>query len=226
MFRNRQEASEKLAENLGRFRGRKPLVLAIPRGAVPMARTIAQRLEGELDVLLVRKLRAPDQPELAVGAIDETGEIYLHPYAQELGLSRNYLESEAAEQLRTLRRRRAEYTPARPPIDPQGRIVIVVDDGIATGSTMIAALQALRAKSPARLVVATGVAPRETLRKLQAFADEVECLETPAPFYAVGQHYEDFSQVSEEEVMEILRGNEACNPPNTADPRWPFQRAR
>jgi putative phosphoribosyl transferase len=218
MYRDRQEAAEKLAQALERYRGRNPLILAIPRGAVPMAQIIADRLEGEVDVLLIRKLRAPHQPELAVGAIDEEGHIYLHHYAQELGLSRDYLKNEALEQMRTLRRRRAEYTPARPPIDPRGRIVIVVDDGIATGSTMTAALQALRARSPAALVVAIGVAPPDTLRKLRRFADEIECLSAPEPFYAVGQHYENFSQVSDEEVIQILRGKESWKPSNTANP--------
>ncbi len=205
MFRNRQEAAEKLAGALERYRGRNPLVLAIPRGAVPMAKIIAERLGGEVDVLLVRKLGAPSQAELAIGAIDENGHLYLHPYARELGLSAEYLEDEAAAQMRTLRRRRAEYTPARPPIDPRGRIVIVVDDGIATGSTMTAALQALREREPAKLVVAIGVAPPDTLQKIRAFADEVECLAAPESFYAVGQHYADFSQVSDEEVIELLR---------------------
>lgn len=205
MFRNRQEAAEKLAQALAPYRGLNPLVLAIPRGAVPMAKIIAESLGGEVDVLLVRKLGAPEQPELAIGAIDENGHIYLHPYARQLGLSAGYLEDEAANQLRTLRRRRAEYTPARPPIEPRGRIVIVVDDGIATGSTMTAALGALRERSPAKLIVATGVAPPDSLQKLRDFADEVVCLSSPDPFYAVGQHYADFSQVSDEEVIAILR---------------------
>ncbi|HKX13485.1 MAG TPA: phosphoribosyltransferase [bacterium] len=208
MFRDRQEAAEKLARALERYRGRNPLVLAIPRGAVPMAKIIADRLGGEVDVLLVRKLRAPDQPELAIGAIDENGNIYLHPYAEKLRISPEYLKGEASTQMQSLSRRRAEYTPARPPIDPRGRIVIVVDDGIATGSTMAAAMESLRERKPAELIVATGVAPRDTLRKLQGFADRVECLATPEPFYAVGQHYQDFSQVSDEEVMEILRRND------------------
>lgn len=203
-FKNRHEAALRLAEVLKKYRGKNPLVLAIPRGAVPMGKIIAEALGGELDVMLVRKLRAPGQPELAVGAIDEAGDYYLHPYAQQLDLTDEYLEGEKRFQLQTLRERRRRYTPARPPIDPKGRIVILVDDGIATGSTMRAALHAIRSKIPAQLVVAIGVAPPDTLQGLESYADEIVCLETPASFHAVGQFFEDFSQVSDEEVMALL----------------------
>jgi len=204
-FRDREQAAEQLAKALEKYRGKNPLILAIPRGAVPMAARIAEFLGGEADVVLVRKLRAPDQPELAVGAIDESGHYYLHPYAQALDLDDAYLEREKQFQMRTLRERRALYTPARPPVDPKGRVVIVVDDGIATGSTMIAALQALRVKGPERLVAATAVAPADTLRRLEAYADEIVCLEVPPYFHAVGEFFEDFSQVSDEEVVALLR---------------------
>lgn len=204
-FRNRDQAAEQLSKALEKYRGRNPLILAIPRGAVPMAARIAEALGGEADVILVRKLRAPDQPELAVGAIDESGHYYLHPYAQALDLDDAYLDREKQIQMKTLRERRALYTPARPPVDPKGRVVIVVDDGIATGSTMIAALQALRVKSPERLVAATAVAPADTLRRLEPYADEIVCLEVPPYFHAVGEFFEDFSQVSDEEVVDWLR---------------------
>lgn len=204
-FRDRYQAADKLAKALEKYHGKNPLVLAIPRGAVPMAARIAEALGGEADVVLVRKLRAPDQPELAVGAIDETGHYYLHPYAQQLDLSDEYLEKERGLQMRTLRERRARYTPARPPVDPRGRVVIVVDDGIATGSTMIAALQALRAKSPERLIAAAAVAPPDTLKRLDPYADEIVCLEVPPYFHAVGEFFEDFSQVSDEEVVALLQ---------------------
>ncbi|MFO1462306.1 MAG: phosphoribosyltransferase [bacterium] len=205
VFRNREEAAQGLAKALAPYRGKNPLVLAIPRGAVPMAKTIAEALGGEADVILVRKLRAPDQPELAIGAIDETGHVYLHPYCQQLDITDEYLEREKRQQLAVLRERRQQYTPARPPVSPKGRIVIVVDDGIATGSTMISALQALRAKGPAKLVVATGVAPRDTIRRIEQEADQVVCLGVPEFFHAVGQFYEDFAQVSDEEVMALLQ---------------------
>ena len=203
-FQNREQAARLLARRLEKYRGQNPLVLAIPRGAVPMAKIIADSLGGEMDVVLVRKLGAPGEPELAIGAVDETGQVYLAEYAQDLEISDDYINAEKQTQLETLRKRRALYTPLRPPIDPCRRIVIVVDNGVATGSTMIAALRAVRAKKPARLIAAAAVASRETLRKIASEADETICLEVPTHFYAVGQFFEDFSQVTDEQVVAIL----------------------
>ncbi len=205
-FQDRAQAAKLLTEKLGAYRGKNPLVLAIPRGAVPMAKAIAEQLGGLLDVVLVHKLGAPGQPEFAVGAVDEVGHLTLNPYARQMGIPEAYLAQEKEEQLETLRRRRKLYTPGRGPKEPSGRIVIVVDDGIATGATMIAALQNLRAQNPAKLVVATPVAPPDTVRRLGDYADEVIVLDTPQNFYAVGQFYEDFSQVADEEVIEALKG--------------------
>jgi putative phosphoribosyl transferase len=212
-FRNRAEAAQLLAQRLVAYRGKHPLVLGIPRGAVPMARIIADTLEGELDVVLVHKLGAPDHPELAIGAVDETGQVYLGPYVQHLGISADYLATETAAQLETLRTRRAMYTPIRPPISPTGRLVIVVDDGIATGASMIAALRAVRGKQPTRLIAAVAVAPPRTLERMGQEADEVVCLEAPEEFYAVGQFFEDFSQVTDAEVVTILRQTSASPVP-------------
>jgi predicted phosphoribosyltransferase len=204
-FRNRAEAAHRLAQRLMAYRGQHPLVLGIPRGAVPMARIIADALEGELDVVLVHKLGAPGHAEFAIGAVDETGHVYLGPYVQRLGISADYLATETAAQLETLRTRRAMYTPIRPPISPAGRLVIVVDNGIATGASMIAALRAVRARQPARLIAAVAVAPPRTLTRMAQEADEVVCLEAPEEFYAVGQWFEDFSQVTDAEVVAILQ---------------------
>jgi predicted phosphoribosyltransferase len=204
MFRDRDDAARRLAEALAPYRGRNPLVLAIPRGAVPMARIIASELDGEVDVVLVRKLRAPGNPEFAIGAVDETGWAYLADHAQHVAGSQEYIEQEKAAQLEVVRERRASYTPVRPPHDPAGRIVIVVDDGLATGSTMIAALHALRARKPQKLVCAVPVAPPDTLDKVSPYADEVVCLSAPEMFYAVGQFYQSFPQVSDEEVITSL----------------------
>jgi predicted phosphoribosyltransferase len=203
-FENRAEAGRLLARRLEEYRGKHPLVLAIPRGAVPMGKIVAEALDGDLDVVLVRKLRAPHNPELAIGSIDETGAVYVDPDTEYLW-DEPYLEAEKKTQLETLRQRRQQYEPARAPSNATGRIAIVLDDGIATGSTMIAALRAVRAHHPAKLIAATGVASAEALRLLRQEADEVVCVETPEVLYAIGYHFRDFSQVSDEEVVATLR---------------------
>ncbi len=208
LFKNREHAARLLAQRLISYRGKNPLVLGIPRGAAPMAKIIAEALGGELDVVLVHKLSAPDQPELAIGAVDETGNVYLSDYVSELGVSEDYIKDETERQLATLRRRRAMYTPLRPPLDPAGRIVIVVDNGIATGATMIAALRATRAKKPRKLIGAVAVTPPATVARLGKEADSIVCLKAPADFYAVGQFFEDFSQVTDDDVVRILQGSE------------------
>jgi predicted phosphoribosyltransferase len=205
IFEDRNDAARQLAEKLMQYKGRHPLVLAIPRGAVPMARLIADALDGSFDVVLVRKLRAPYQPELAIGSIDESGWAYLASHASSTGATAQYIEEEKQLQMATIRQRRQQYTPIRPPLDPAGRIVIVIDDGLATGATMISALHSLRAQSPAKLICAEPVAPPETLKNVAAMADEVICLTAPEYFQAVGQFYRNFAQVEDEEVIAILQ---------------------
>lgn len=206
MFYDRNEAALALTERLKDYKGKNPLILAIPRGAVPMAKVIADELGGTYDVVLVRKLRAPYQPELAIGSVDESGWTYIADFAASVGADAQYIASEKHVQLETIKKRRAQYTPVRPPVDPAGRIVIVIDDGLATGATMISALHGLRNRKPAKLICAAPVSPPDTLRKIAELADEVVCLETPRDFRAVGQFYEIFPQVEDEEVIEILRG--------------------
>lgn len=213
-FKNRQQAAGLLAEKLARYKGQKPLVLGIPRGAVPMAKIISDALDGEIDVVLVHKLGAPGNPEFAIGSVDESGHVYLREHAHTLGLSGVEIETEKERQVKTLGERRARYTPVHPPIDPAGRIVIVVDDGIATGASMIAALRSIRAKRPKKLIAAVGVAPYESLQEIRALADEVVCLDVPPDFYAVGQFFEEFTQVSDEEVIALLQ--QSRSPPQRA----------
>jgi predicted phosphoribosyltransferase len=205
MFRDRNEAATRLVEKLTAYQGKNPLILAIPRGAVPMARVIAERLGGEFDVVLVRKLRAPMQSELAIGSIDESGWTYIAPFAASVGADAEYIAAEKRAQMDTIRKRRTQYTPIRPSIDPAGRIVIVVDDGLATGATMISALHGLRGRKPARLICAVPVAPPDTLDKVRDMADEVVCLEVPEFFQAVGQFYRHFPQVEDNEVIALLK---------------------
>ena len=203
-FRDREHAAYLLAERLRAAYGSKhPLVLGVPRGAMPMAKIIAEELGGDLDVVLVHKLGHPDQPELAVGAIDESGNTILSDWGAELDLE--YIEEEKRRQLATLHARRARYTPHRARINPAGRIVIVVDDGVATGSTMLAALRAVRGKNPKKLIGAVAVASPNAARAMLHECDAMVCLNLPADFSAVGEFFDDFTQVSDEDVIEVLR---------------------
>lgn len=205
MFSDRTEAAIKLADKLVKYKGKHPLILAIPRGAVPMAKIIAQKLGGSFDVVLVRKLRAPFHPEFAIGSVDESGWTYVSEYAASAGADEEYIKAERQNQLDVIKSRRAQYTPIRSPVNPAGLIVIVIDDGLATGATMISALHGLRNAKPAKLVCAVPVAPPDTLRRVAELADEIVCLESPIDFQAVSQFYQHFPQVEDEEVIEVLQ---------------------
>lgn len=202
MLRDRREAAERLAKRLAHLQEDHPLVLAIPRGGVPMGRIIADALAGELDVVLVRKIGAPGNPEYAIGAISEDGGMHLEEEAR--WCRDDWLADEVAHQRELIAERRRRYTPIRSPIDPEGRVVVVVDDGSATGATMAAALITLRQRRPARLVAALGAASPEALSRLASLADEVMCLEAPEWFRAVGQFFADFTPVDDEEVLRLL----------------------
>lgn len=203
LFDDRIDAARQLAKRLAHYKGTHPQVLAIPRGAVPMGRVIADALDGDLDVVLVRKLRSPFNPEFGIGAIDESGSYHLSPEAAYAGGSPEYLEREKALQLAQIRERRAQWS-MRPPIDPKGRVVIVVDDGLATGVTMTAALRFLRERGPRRLVCAVPVASRQGLQMAEELADEVVVLAVPEPFQAVSLFYRSFPQVEDDEVVQLL----------------------
>ena len=201
-FTDRDEAARLLAEELLRFKDSRPLVLGVPRGGVPMARIVSDRLGCDFDVVLVRKLRTPEQPELAMGAVDEAGHVYRYGAraAVDPGLHAEEVETQIAE----IKRRRDLYSHARPALSPAGHTAIIVDDGIATGASMVAAIRAVRAQRPLRIVVAVPVAARSSLDLAKSYADEVVCLHSPRMFFAVGDYYEDFSSVPDSAVVELL----------------------
>lgn len=208
-FANRTEAGLALARRLLTMPFPPPVVvLALPRGGVPVAAEVARLLHAPLDLLLVRKIGAPWQPELAVAAVvdGDPPDIVVDETTSRLcGVERDYIERQAEQELQEIRRRRQVYLAGRAPVPVAGATVIVVDDGVATGTTMRAAVRALRRRQPARLVLALPVAPADTLAELRAEADEVVCLVQPEPFHAVGLHYTDFHQVGDDEVLAALR---------------------
>jgi predicted phosphoribosyltransferase len=210
MFRNREDAALRLA---GRLKGRTlqdPIVLGIPRGGVVLAAVLARELGADLDVVLARKLRAPYRPELAIGAVSEDGSVYLDPHAQEwIDDIRDYLEEEVRFQKAEVARRQELHRSDRPAPNLAGRSVIVTDDGIATGSTMIAALKVLAGQAPHEVIVAVPVAPPERLAELKGLCDAVVCLRAPEDLRAIGQFYQDFRQVEDEQVVRLLRGHAA-----------------
>jgi predicted phosphoribosyltransferase len=205
MFTDRRQAGRMLGKELERFRALDPVVLGLPRGGVPVAAEVARALNAPLDVIVVRKLGVPHHPEFAMGAIGEGDVCYIDwDVVSELGLSGRELaltvRRERAELASRVRRVRA----GRPQLDLTGRTVILVDDGIATGSTVTAAIRVARALGAGRVVVATPVAPEDTVRSLRRIADEVVVLESPQPFYAVGEAYLAFGQTGDNEVQQIL----------------------
>ncbi|NDC54302.1 MAG: phosphoribosyltransferase [Planctomycetia bacterium] len=184
----------------------KPLVLAIPRGGVEVGAALARGLGTELDVVLSRKLRAPHQPELALGAVSETGEIHLNHFASAMTDAGDaYVEAERKRQMEEIGRRKTMFRAVRPQAEIRGRTVIVTDDGLATGATMIAALRTVRAAGAKEIVVAVPVAAPDRLDAIRPLCDRIECLAEPADFWAVGQFYRSFEQVSDERVCELLR---------------------
>lgn len=205
VFRDRSQAAHALALPLRAYQGQNPLVIGIARGAVAMAKIIADDLHGEFDLILVQKLRAPQQPELAIGAVDEGGHTYLSDLVSAYTAGLDYVAEEKTQRLKILEQQRAQYSRVRSPRDPRGRIVIVVDDGLATGATMTVALQSLRTRGPASLICAVPVAPPDTLQKIAVLADQVVYLVLARHFQAVGQFYTHFPQVEDDEVIALLQ---------------------
>ena len=205
-YRDRAQAGRLLARELAAYAGRDDVVvLALPRGGVPVGFEVAEALGAPLDVFVVRKLGVPGQEELAMGALASGGRVVLNPQVvRAVGVSGRDIEAVVEAERAELARRERLYRGDRQPLDVSGKVVILVDDGLATGSSMRAAVEALRPLSPTRTVVAVPVAPRSTKREFETIADEIVCGETPEPFSAVGEWYDDFAQVSDEEVQDLL----------------------
>lgn len=209
-FADRAEAGRALGQELAEeLRGRDPLVLGIPRGGLVTAREVAAIVGGELDIALARKLRAPMNPELAIGAMSERGDVFVDPRLQRyLGLEERHLQQEQERVRQEIEERKRRYREVRERVPLQGRIVVIVDDGLATGATMRAALQAAAHDEPERLICAVPVGSEDSVHNMASFCDEVVCLRVPAYFAAVGQFYVQFAQVSDDEVLEILRAEQ------------------
>jgi putative phosphoribosyl transferase len=206
-FASREEAGAALARKLANEIFERPVIFALPRGGIPVGLKCAQALKAPLDLLMVRKIGVPWQKELAAAAVvdGETHELVLNDSVMAMaGLDVSDLESEIAEELAEIERRRKKYLQGRSPIAVKDRSVIIVDDGIATGTTLRVAIKALRKRQPEEIVVAVPVAPADTIESLRSEVDRIFCLAQPEPFYAIGLHYVDFHPVSDEEVMRLM----------------------
>lgn len=206
VFHDRVDAGKKLADKLSQYRSKDVVVLAIPRGGVVVGFEVASDLGAPLSVIIPRKIGAPGNPELAIGAVTEEGDTYIDPnIVKSLGVTQSYIDEVKQQEVEEIKRRMKTYLGDRQRPELKGKTVILVDDGIATGATMKAAIRTLRRHGPAEVIVAVPVAPPETVERLKELADSVVCLETPSFFYAIGQFYREFDQVGDAEVIRLLR---------------------
>ncbi|GAO38582.1 hypothetical protein SCH01S_16_01010 [Sphingomonas changbaiensis NBRC 104936] len=206
LFDDRRDAGRRLAAAAREYAAEDPIVLALPRGGVPVAYEVAKALEAPMDMLFVRKIGAPGHPEYGIGAVvdGDNPQVVLNDIADQLGIPAAYVEQQKRRELDEIERRRRAYLGDREPLPVKGRTVMVVDDGIATGGTVRASLRAMRHAGVRRLILAVPVAAGDTIASLRSEADEILCLATPDPFYAVGMHYRDFEQTSDDEVVRLL----------------------
>ena len=206
MFRDRTEVGKLLGDELLKRKIKNPVVLAIPRGGLPVAKEIALALKAPLDIVITRKIGAPGEPEFAIGAVTQEGEMIVdRQVTRTLGVSEQYLREESARQIEEIKQRMHKYREKDLQFPQlEGKAVVIVDDGIATGNTMLAAIKSVKLKKPSEIILAIGVAPPDTVRKLSKEADQVVCLGTPEPFYAIGEFYENFEQVEDEEARSIM----------------------
>lgn len=207
LFKDQVSAGEELAKELKKYKKKEAIVLAVPRGGVATGYGLAKKLSLPLDIIVTRKIGAPDNPELAVGAVGETkGSLWLNKQlVAQLGVTDEYIKSETKIQKLEIRRRERVYRKGKDPLDLKDKTIILVDDGVATGATIIAAAREIRDSQPKKVVVAIPVAPPETVERLKKEVDEVVCLSTPKLFFAVSQWYENFKQYSDEEVIKLIK---------------------
>ena len=206
IFRDRKDAGVRLAQVLREFKGKDVIILAIPRGGVPVAKEIADFLGCEMDVIITRKVGAPNNPEFAIGSVTQDGELLTDlRFATSYGVGESYILEESKRQAKIVKERLRKFRGDKPYPYLQNRIVVIVDDGIATGYTIRAAVQSVKTKGPSKIVLAVPVAPRDAIEELRSEVDQVVCLSTPEIFYAIGEFYENFEQVEDEEVVKMLK---------------------
>ena len=201
LFRNRKEAAEMLIPYLDRYRNKNSIILAVPRGGIPVAYPIAKAYRWPLDLLMAKKIGHPTHPEFAIGAVTLQDQII----DEGTGVPQSYINNEVDRIRKSLKDRYKQFTEGRKPIDLENKTIIIVDDGVATGNTILSAIKMLRKRNPDKIVVAIPVAPWEAAEKIRSQVDDFICLYTPQPFIGVGTHYTDFTQVSDEMVIELLR---------------------
>ncbi|HDP69342.1 MAG TPA: phosphoribosyltransferase [Actinobacteria bacterium] len=210
MFVDRIEAGQELGKSLVNYRGKDVVVVAIPRGGVLVAKEVAIKLEAPLELVIPRKIGAPGNPELAIGAMADKDTVIINEHLRgSLRVLDDYLKAEVEKQAQEIERRRKRYLGAKSQIDLENKIIILVDDGLATGYTALAAIKALRRRKPKKLILAVPVAPKDTIERLGREVDELICLHSPEIFFAVGQFYSNFSQTTDDEVIQVLKEYEA-----------------